>query len=226
MFIPPPTKKKQVSFCSLETALFVAAMIGGALGCGKRAKDLDPVSVVKKLVDAVSRGDAKAIQGLLGPRTRSRLEEYARKANAQTAGRLKLKPLDLLSVAGRNPPTGFWVPTRFELVQKTGAESFVEVSAPAVRHQKVEAGPVKLILTASMPEGIGVSPRPIFQIRRAFPFAGFDAAVYLFPAGSRVTLELDRRVRVRLVRHRDRWKVELDLEEGKDREEAGKRSEP
>jgi hypothetical protein len=63
-------------------------------GCDQ--KDRTPEGAVQLFLKAVESGETEAVYGLLAPRTHQRLEALAKLASAQTGGRRKLRPVDLL----------------------------------------------------------------------------------------------------------------------------------
>jgi len=96
-------------------------MLLAGVGCSAGARS--PEGAVRKLADASAAGDRDAVWGLLGPDTRRRLEEEAKRA-APVAGRRAIAPEELIAVG--------WEPPRFRLTgirlrEKRGDEAQVEV---------------------------------------------------------------------------------------------------
>jgi hypothetical protein len=63
-------------------------------GCDQ--EDRTPEGAVQLFLKAVESGETEGVYKLLAPRTHQRLEALAKLASAQTGGRRKLKPVDLL----------------------------------------------------------------------------------------------------------------------------------
>jgi hypothetical protein len=93
-----------------------------------------PVAAVQALVEATRSGDVEEIWKLLGPQTRRRLEDGARRAGLQ-AGRRRITARDLLAV-GWSPPR--FIPAEVHEVERNGDVAWVEVTGPQGERERVQ----------------------------------------------------------------------------------------
>jgi hypothetical protein len=94
-----------------------------ALVAGCRSSASSPANAVRALAEASREGDVERVARLIGPKTRARLQEDARRAAVQ-AGRRAVPASDLLAVG--------WTPPRFDLerakeISRSGDTAVVEV---------------------------------------------------------------------------------------------------
>lgn len=186
-------------------------LVGGTGGCRTRPKATDdPVRAVKRFMAAVESGDAEAVFKHLGPRTRQRLERNARLASAQTVGTVKLKAVDMLSVGARAGAQARWTPKTFRVVEKSQKKAVVEVAASKPPHVLLDAGRLKIVVTAGTARSVRPSVEDGRKVHAAWPVVGLAGVGCLFPAGSEGRLVVGFKERVHLVRGRGGgWRVEL-----------------
>ena len=96
------------------------------VGCS-RGVHRDPEPVVEEFIAAVNAGNSDDVYELLGPRSRSRLDDLRQSAK-RVSGRLALEPKDFLSV-GR-APVG-WEPQGVRLLHKSNIDAVVQVYSAA-----------------------------------------------------------------------------------------------
>jgi len=104
------------------------------LGCGGAGGS--PEAAVRALARAAKAGDTAGVLARLAPRTKARLQERAKLATEQAAGRKKFEPEDMLTV-GAAPPK--WEPVRVRELERTGDRALVEVTGPEGQIQDVRA---------------------------------------------------------------------------------------
>jgi hypothetical protein len=92
------------------------------------------VAAVQALDESARQGDRGAVFRLLGPRTRARLVEDARRASEQ-AGRRRVAPEELVG-AGWTPPR--WEIRRARQVEREGDRAVVEVEGPEGQRERIE----------------------------------------------------------------------------------------
>jgi hypothetical protein len=113
----------------LKHAALAALLLSGC-GAGTRS----PEGAVHALGEATREGDREAVYRLLGPATRARLTDDARRA-AQLSGRREVPPDEMLAVG--------WFPSRFRLtdartVERRGDHATVEVAGAHGERERVE----------------------------------------------------------------------------------------
>jgi hypothetical protein len=92
-----------------------------------RGAQRDPEAVVEQFIAAANAGDSEEVYELLGPRSRSRLDELRQSAK-RVSGRLAIEPKDFLSV-GRAPAG--WEPQGVRLLRKSNIDAVVQVYSAA-----------------------------------------------------------------------------------------------
>jgi hypothetical protein len=111
-----------------------AALAALALGVSACGAGSSPEAAVRAFAQSARAGDTDAVYARLAPRTRSVLEERARLATDQAAGRRTFRPQDMMT-AGAAPPK--WEPVRVRELSRTGDRALVEVTGPSGQVQVV-----------------------------------------------------------------------------------------
>jgi hypothetical protein len=96
------------------------------INCARGAQR-DPEAVVEQFIAAANAGNSEEVYGLLGPHSRSQLDELRQSAK-RVSGRLALEPKDFLS-AGRAPAG--WDPQGVRLLRKSNIDAVVQVYSAA-----------------------------------------------------------------------------------------------
>lgn len=97
------------------------------------ACDSAPKAAVRELVEAAQAGDAQQVMTRLGPRTRARLVEGARRASEQ-AGRRQVLPEELLGAGWTTLPE----PTALRVLSRSGDHAVVELAGPEGERERLE----------------------------------------------------------------------------------------
>lgn len=116
---------------TLVAGLLCAILVGGLGGCSAGTRS--PVGAVHTLIEASLDGDRGAVWRLLGPATRERLRQGAKRA-AEMSGRRAVVPEELLAVG--------WLPPRFHVdevreLERSGDHATVEVRGRAGERETV-----------------------------------------------------------------------------------------
>jgi len=120
------------TIAAAASALAAMALAAAMAGKGCRVEDSSPQGVARSFAAASRAGDRKAVYNMLGPKTRARLDEAAKRSTDLVGGSRRFKPLDLVGVSkpGETP-----APKEFVLKSKDGDQAVVEVvSADDARH--------------------------------------------------------------------------------------------
>ena len=115
----------------------IAAMALAAAMAGKscRVADSSPQGVARAFTAAARAGDHKAVYEMLGPKTRARLLEAAKRSTDLVGGSRRFKPLDLVLAVGVSEPDETPAPKQFLLKSKDGDHAVVEIiTADDTRH--------------------------------------------------------------------------------------------
>jgi hypothetical protein len=94
-----------------------------------------PEGVARQFIVAARAGDRRAAWGLLGPRTRSRLDAEAAAATNRAGGSLRFTPLDVFEASA---PESSYSPENVILRERSGAHAVVDVLGPAGRRDTLE----------------------------------------------------------------------------------------
>ncbi len=113
-------------------AAILALAFGG--GCSVREEGKSPESAVRLLIAAARAGDRNAVYGVLGSRTRARLDELAAAAGKQQSARRLWRPVDFVSV-GWAPPA--WEAAGVRTIRRDDDDGEVEVYSAAGDRQAV-----------------------------------------------------------------------------------------
>lgn len=100
------------------------ALAAAMAGKGCRVDDDSPEGVARAFTAAARAGDRDAVFDLLGPETRKRLGEAAKRATALVGGSRRFDPLDLVGVS---KPGETAAPQAFELVSRDGDKAVVDI---------------------------------------------------------------------------------------------------
>jgi hypothetical protein len=116
-------RRRRRAIAGATSALAAVALAAAVAGRGCSAEDETPTGVVRAFAQAARAGDREAIFELLGPQTRQRLTEAARRATHLVGGSRRFEPLDLISVGRMGERS---VPQRFEMRQQGARAATVE----------------------------------------------------------------------------------------------------
>ena len=109
------------------------ALAAAMAGKGCRAEDSSPEGVARSFAAAARAGDRKAVYDMLGPQTRARLVEAAKRSTDLVGGSRRFKPLDLVGVG---KPGETVAPKEFVLKFQDGDRAVVEiVTTDDARHE-------------------------------------------------------------------------------------------
>src|SRR5262245_52071955 len=81
---------------SVLAAVAFAATVAGSRSCA--VTDPGPEGAVRAMLAAANAGDRHAVFALLGPETRQRLDELARRATDVVGSSVRYSPLDLINI--------------------------------------------------------------------------------------------------------------------------------
>jgi hypothetical protein len=113
-------------------AVALAVTVVGSRSCA--VTDPGPEGAVRNMLAAASAGDRVAVYALLGPQTRARLDERARRATDVVGSSVRYSALDLISIgASRDVPP----PTDLTVVERLDERAVVEVVSAAGRARVV-----------------------------------------------------------------------------------------
>lgn len=112
------------TIAAAASAIAAVALAAAMAGKGCRVDDDSPEGVARSFAAAARAGDREAVYKMLGPDTKARLAEAAKRATALVGGSRRFQPLDLVGVSkpGETP-----APKEFELVSADGDSAVVRI---------------------------------------------------------------------------------------------------
>ncbi len=202
---------------SIPFTLGIAFLAGFIGGCKDPEPPDTPDRAVKKFMSAVERRDKEAIWNLLAPETKKQLKEWAE--HLGTGNNIDFDPLDLISPAERLTTRSEWRPEKFKVLKQEPNRAVVEVSSPAPANAVFHMEGASLGFVAGSSESLHFPEKPEFAHVSYIPMLGLSIVATRDQSRKRPGLTAGRRQNVSLVRHEDRWRIKLNFDSPKKKQD-------